>query len=88
MDSNGTFILLNKPNDLNTQIKRAIIDKKKIEKKPKKKKSIKKIENSREFDEKNGNENKIITKELELIKDDLQELNYDSTNEEWTEGGT
>ena len=82
MDYNGTFILLNKPNDLNTQIKRAIIDKKKIEKKPKKKKSIKKVENSLEFDEKNGNRNIIITKEPELIKDDLQELNYDSTNEE------
>ena len=80
VDSNGPFVILDKPNELTHQIKREIIDKKKIEKKPKKKKLIKKTEKNEESDEKNGN--KIIMKEPELDKDEYQDLNYDSTVEE------
>lgn len=67
----NAFVLLDKPNDIRTQIKKEITDRKKGDKILKKKKVKKKNEN-----------NKEIIKELDLEKNDLQELNYDSASED------
>jgi len=71
LQEKNAFVLLDKPNDIRTQIKKEITDKKKGDKILKKKKVKKKNDN-----------NKEIMKELDLEKNDLQDLNYDSASED------
>ena len=79
-ESNASFILVDKPNEIKPQIKNEITYKKKIEKIIKKKRQKKKNEINKTKDEKNNN--KVVIKEPDLDKNDLQDLNYDSDTEE------
>ena len=69
------FILSDKPNNITPQIKKEIIDKKKGEKIIKKKKVKKKNDEIKDS-------SKVIIKDPDLEKNDLQELNYDSASED------